>query len=257
MTSATPRCRCRIFGIATVLLATQHAGASLVVRSRFDTEDVYRALRRPGISILQGPTMFSRLLASAPPRVLRAREPAISATGGAALDPRSRDAERYFTAHASRLRHHRICRLHVHHRHGPPARDCSSGSAVDGVEWRIGSPDRATPEPGERGTILIRGPASCWAITAIPSRRRARCPALAGYRRYRLRGCRRRAVHRRTQQGSDHPFRLQRLSHRGGIGHQRLSGVRLSAVVGRQTEDHNEVVAFVEPLPGAALDTAC
>ena len=33
-------------------------------------------------------------------------------------------------------------------------------------------------------------------------------------------------------------------------------GVRLSAVVGRQTEDHNEeVVAFVEPLPGAALDT--
>ena len=58
-----------IFGIATVLLATQHAGASLVVRSRFDTEDVYRALRQPGISILQGvPTMFSRLLASAPPR---------------------------------------------------------------------------------------------------------------------------------------------------------------------------------------------
>ena len=32
--------------------------------------------------------------------------------------------------------------------------------------------------------------------------------------------------------------------------------MRLSAVVGRQTEDHNEeVVAFVEPLPGAALDT--
>ena len=174
-----------IFGIATVLLATQHAGASLVVRSRFDTEDVYRALRQPGISILQGvPTMFSRLLASAPPRgELRAPNLRYLYTGGAALDPTlKRDAERYFG-------------LPMHHGYGiteyagsmfitdmdRPRGDCSSGSAVDGVEWRIGSPDRATPEPGERGTILIRGPASCWAITAIPSRRRARCCPAVGW----------------------------------------------------------------------------
>src|SRR5690606_30855816 len=58
-----------IFGIATVLMATIHAGASLVVRSRYDAQDVLRALESPGISILQGvPTMFTRLLAAAPER---------------------------------------------------------------------------------------------------------------------------------------------------------------------------------------------
>src|SRR5690606_1138457 len=80
-----------IFGIATVLMATIHAGASLVVRSRYDAQDVLRALESPGISILQGvPTMFTRLLAAAPerPRAPRLR---YVYTGGAALDPTLKD----------------------------------------------------------------------------------------------------------------------------------------------------------------------
>src|SRR5690606_30525721 len=54
-----------IFGIATVLMATFHAGASLVLRAKFDVNDVLHSLARPGISILQGvPTMFVRLLST-------------------------------------------------------------------------------------------------------------------------------------------------------------------------------------------------
>ena len=138
-----------------------------------------------------------------------------------------------------------------------PRGDCSSGSAVDGVEWRIGSPDRATPEPGERGTILIRGPASCWAITAIPSRRRARVARrLAGYRRYRLRGCRRRVVHRRTQQDliirsgfNVYPIEVESVINA-------FPGVRLSAV-GRQTEDHNEGRRLRRRCPAPRWTPAC
>src|SRR5690606_17609334 len=55
-----------LFGIATVLMATFHAGASLVLRARFDVNDVLRALVDPGISILQGvPTMFVRIVSAA------------------------------------------------------------------------------------------------------------------------------------------------------------------------------------------------
>ena len=140
-----------------------------------------------------------------------------------------------------------------------PRGDCSSGSAVDGVEWRIGSPDRATPEPGERGTILIRGPASCWAITAIPSRRRALLPGgwldtgdigyvdadgalfIAG-----------RSKDLIIRSGFNvYPIEVESVINA-------FPGVRLSAVVGRQTEDHNEeVVAFVERCPAPRWTPAC
>ncbi|MBR8651889.1 acyl--CoA ligase [Achromobacter sp. Marseille-Q0513] len=251
-----------IFGIATVLMATLHAGASLVVRSRFDTEDVYRALRQPGLSILQGvPTMFSRLLASAPPRgELRAPNLRYLYTGGAALDPTlKRDAERYFG-------------LPMHHGYGiteyagsmfitdmdRPRQDCSCGYAVDGVEWRIGSPDRATPEPGERGAILIRGPGVMLGYYRDPEQTaRALLPGgwldtgdigyadadgalfIAGRTKDLI-----------IRSGFNvYPIEVESVINA-------FPGVRLSAVVGRQTEDHNEeVVAFVEPLPGAALDT--
>ena len=43
-----------IFGIATVLMATLYAGASLILRPRFDAGEVFDALAEPGITILRG-----------------------------------------------------------------------------------------------------------------------------------------------------------------------------------------------------------
>src|SRR5690606_1408650 len=77
-----------IFGIATVLIATVQAGASLVLRNKYDPQDVLQALVSPGLSILQGvPTMFTRLLAVAPTPAPRAPRLRYVYTGGAALDP--------------------------------------------------------------------------------------------------------------------------------------------------------------------------
>ncbi len=53
-----------IFGLATLLAASLHAGAGLVMRSRFVASDVVTALAQHRVSQLQGPpTMFVRLLA--------------------------------------------------------------------------------------------------------------------------------------------------------------------------------------------------
>lgn len=250
-----------IFGIATVLMATVHAGASLVLRSRFDPEDAFKALACPGVSILQGvPTMFSRMMAAAPPKTaLRAPALRYVYTGGAALDPtQKRDVERYFG-------------LPMHHGYGiteyagsmfvtdmdAPRADCSAGFAVDGVELRIGTPDSGAPVPGQRGDILIRGPgvmlgyyrdAAQTAQALLPggwlhtgdigyvdadgalfiSGRSKDLIIRSGFNVY--------------------PIEVESVINA-------FPGVRLSAVVGRATADQNEeVIAFVEPLPGASLD---
>ncbi|SSW63455.1 Long-chain-fatty-acid--CoA ligase [Achromobacter veterisilvae] len=250
-----------IFGIATVLMATAHAGASLVLRSRFDPADAFKALACPGVSILQGvPTMFSRMMAAAPPRTeLRAPALRYVYTGGAALDPtQKRDVERYFG-------------VPMHHGYGiteyagsmfitdidAPRADCSAGFAVEGVELRIGTPDSGTPQPGERGNILIRGPGVMLGYYRDPAQT-AQTLLPGGW-----------------LDTGDIGFidaggalfisgRSKDLIIRSGFNVYPIEvesvinafpGVRLSAVVGRATEDQNEeVIAFVEPLAGAALD---
>ncbi|MGE8618633.1 MAG: class I adenylate-forming enzyme family protein [Achromobacter spanius] len=251
-----------IFGIATVLMATVHAGASLVLRSRFDAEDAFKALAHPGVSILQGvPTMFSRMMAVAPPRAdLRAPALRYLYTGGAALDPTlKRDAERYFG-------------VAMHHGYGiteyagsmfitridEPRDDCSAGYAVDGVELRLGSPDADAPKPGERGDILIRGPGVMLGYYRSPEQTaQALLPGgwlntgdigyvddsgalfIAG-----------RSKDLIIRSGFNvYPIEVESVINA-------FPGVRLSAVVGRNTADQNEeVIAFVEPLPGAKVDT--
>lgn len=251
-----------IFGIATVLMATVHAGASLVLRSRFDAEDAFKALAHPGVSILQGvPTMFSRMMAVAPPRAeLRAPALRYLYTGGAALDPTlKRDAERYFG-------------VPMHHGYGiteyagsmfitridAPRADCSAGYAVEGVEMRIGSPDSGMPAPGERGDILIRGPGVMLGYYRSPEQT-AQALLPGGWLNTGDIG---------FVDGSGALFiagRSKDLIIRSGFNVYPIEvesvinafpGVRLSAVVGRDTADQNEeVIAFVEPLPGATIDT--
>ena len=50
--------------LGTVLLASLHAGAQMVMRPQFDPADLLDALARHGISQLQGPpALYARLLA--------------------------------------------------------------------------------------------------------------------------------------------------------------------------------------------------
>src|SRR6185295_7812673 len=90
-----------IFGMATQLLSTLYAGASLYLAPRFTPEALLQAMAQRGISILLGvPTMFVRLLAH-----LREQPDALPAghrlryayTGAAALElPLKREFEALF-----------------------------------------------------------------------------------------------------------------------------------------------------------------
>ncbi|KAG1247035.1 hypothetical protein G6F65_020375 [Rhizopus arrhizus] len=139
-----------------------------------------------------------------------------------------------------------------------PRADCSAGYAVEGVEMRIGSPDSGTPAPGERGDILIRGPGVMLGYYRSPEQTaQALLPGgwlntgdigfvddsgalfIAG-----------RSKDLIIRSGFNvYPIEVESVINA-------FPGVRLSAVVGRNTADQNEeVIAFVEPLPGATIDT--
>src|SRR5690606_29864100 len=88
-----------IFGLATVLMATLYAGASLYLRAQFSAESVFEALKSPGVTILQGvPTMYTRIMAAAAAQgPLQAPQLRYVYTGGAPLDPTlKRDVQAYF-----------------------------------------------------------------------------------------------------------------------------------------------------------------
>jgi len=249
-----------IFGIATVLMATIYGGASLVLRSRYDPQDVLRALQSPGVSILQGvPTMFTRLLAAAPAQPARAPRLRYVYTGGAALDPTlKRQTEDYFG-------------LPLHHGYGiteyagslfitdidTPRTDCATGRAVEGVELRLGAPDAGPPRPGERGDILVRGPGVMLGYYRNPEQT-AQALLPGGWLNTGDIGY-------IDEQGALFiAGRSKDLIIRSGFNVypaeveaviNAFPGVRLSAVVGRLEADQNEeVVAFIEAHPGAQVD---
>jgi acyl-CoA synthetase (AMP-forming)/AMP-acid ligase II len=152
-----------IFGLGTVLMASLHAGASLVMRSEFDASDVLDALAHHQVSQLQGPpTLFSRLLAHLDEHgIARPEAPALRYvyTGAGPLDmPLKRQVEARFgqplhhgyglseyagSVHVTPLGQHRA--------------DTSAGTRVEGAELRIVGPDGRELPPGERGEIWLRG----------------------------------------------------------------------------------------------------
>ncbi|QVN23144.1 class I adenylate-forming enzyme family protein [Burkholderia pyrrocinia] len=152
-----------IFGLATLLLATFQAGASLYLCPRFNAADVCAALGREAISILQGvPTMFNRIAAHVRNSGCAIASPRLRYlyTGGGPLDPTlKQDVEALFG-------------LPLHHGYGMteyagslfitrmdrPRNDCSSGEIVDGAELRIVGPDGAAVRDGEPGELWVRGP---------------------------------------------------------------------------------------------------
>jgi acyl-CoA synthetase (AMP-forming)/AMP-acid ligase II len=250
-----------IFGLGTVLLATMYAGASLYVEPRFGPGPTLRALAR-GISILQGvPVRYTRLLAhiretGAPVDAPRLR---YVYTGGAPLDPTlKRDVEATFglplhhgygmTEYAGSLFITRIDR---------PRSDTSSGEIVAGAELRLVDDGGNNVPAGAPGEIWVRGPGTMLGYYRAPD---ATAAALlpGGWLNTG-------DIGRVDADGALFIVgRTKDLIIRSGFNVypvevesviNSVPGVRLSAVVGRDTEDRNEeIVAFVETLPGTSLD---
>ena len=241
-----------IFGLATVLMATLHAGASLVLRSRFDALDLIGALSNPGISILQGvPTMFVRLLDAVAGAHIHGPALRYVYTGGAALDP------------ALKKKVEKLFDQPMHHGYGiteyagsmfvtrmdAPRCDTSAGYAVDGVELRIIKNDKPVTRAGEDGDILIRGPGVMAGYYRAPEQtRQALLPG--GWLNTGDIG------HVDTDGALFLTGRSKDMIIRSGFNVYPLEveavinafpGIRLSAVIGIQERDGNEeVVAFYE-----------
>lgn len=248
-----------IFGLATVLMATFHAGASLVLRSKFDVQDVLQSLVKPGISMLQGvPTMFVRLLSATAGQQVSAPTLRYVYTGGAALDP------------ALKSKVQALFGLPLHHGFGiteyagsvcvtnidEPRDDCSAGCVVDGVQVEIRR-DGVPVEPGEKGDIVIKGPGVMLGYYRNPEQtREALLPEgwlntgdigyLDANNALFITG---RSKDLIIRSGFNvYPQEVEAVINA-------FDGIRLSAVVGlRQDDGNEEVIAFYETEPGATLN---
>lgn len=253
-----------IFGIGTVLMAALTGGASLVLRGSFAPADMLHALAHEEVSNLLGPpTMYARLLAHIDAEGLAPSFPHLRYvyTGSAPLDL------------ALKQRVERLFGQPLHYGYGlseyagsvfltrteAPRQDTAAGHAVEGGEARIVTVDGHDAPQGDTGEIWLRGPGLMLgyfrdAAATAQVMRPGGWYATGDLGRF----------------GADGALfvlgRLKEMIIRSGfnvypaeieavIG--RFAGVHLCAVVGVPEADGNEqIVAFVEMKPGAALDEA-
>lgn len=152
-----------IFGLGTVLMASLHAGAGLVMRNRFDPADVFDALAHLGVSNLQGPpAMFTRLLAWLDQAgIARPDCPGLRYVyaGAAPLDMAlKRSVEARFGQplyHGYGMSEYAgaVCLTP----RGVARNDTSAGYRVEGAELRVVDSEGFDAPVGERGEIWLRG----------------------------------------------------------------------------------------------------
>lgn len=254
-----------IFGLGTVLMASLHAGAGLVMRSRFDPADVFDALAHHGVTQLQGPpTLFNRLLAWLDQQgIARPDAPALRYvyTGAAPMTmPLKRSVEQRFG-------------LPLHHgyglseyagalclgRLGEWRDDTAAGYLVDGAELLVAGPAGQALPRGETGEIWMRGTGLMPGYFRDPESTAQVMRAGGWYASGDL--------GRQDEDGALFVVgRLKEMIIRSGFNVYPVEvesvlcgypGVARSAVAGRATPDGNEeIIAFVEPVAGADIDTA-
>lgn len=248
-----------IFGLATVLMASIHAGAGLLMRSRYEPADVLDALAHRGLSNLQGPpALFTRLLAWMDEHgVQQPPAPALRYlyTGAAPLDMGLKQAmEQRFG-------------MPLHHGYGLSEyagalclpvmgqwrNDTAAGYLVEGGELRIVGPDGADLPVGETGEIWMRGVGLMPGYFRDPAAT-AQVMKPGGWYASGDLG-------RRDADGALHVVgRLKEMIIRSGFNVypgeveavlQAFPGVHRAAVVGRRQADGNEeILAFIEVPPG-------
>lgn len=248
-----------IYGLATMALSALHAGASLMLAPRFDPAAVATALETGGVTILHGvPAMYAKLLewGRRPGHVLRAPSLRIAQGGGAPLDQNFKDD---FEA---------VFGVTLHNGYGmteaspsiaqtrldAPRRDCSVGPPIPGIEIRIVK-DGAQVAPGEVGELHVRGPGVMKGYYKAPELTREAVDADGWLNTGDL-----------ARQDEDGALfivgRSKELIIRSGFNvypievEQAINShpdVVHCAVVGRSVPGNEEVVAYVELVPGRSL----
>jgi len=248
-----------VFGLASTFLGTLYAGGCLELVPRFDPVHLAAALAR-GIAVFQGvPAMYARLLEYAQVKGIRLEAPRLRylSAGGAPLDLSLKSrVEKVFGLALNNGYGLTECAPTVSQTLiGEPRSDDSVGPPLPGLEIRIVDNDYRDVEPGDVGEMWVRGP-----------------NVMAGYYRN----------EKATAEvlTDDGWLRTGDLARSGADGHMFIVGrakeliirsgfnvypaevegvlndhpaVTLSAVVGRRIANNEEVVAFVQMVPGCTV----
>ena len=251
-----------VYWLTSIMLTTMHCGATLVFAPRFEPERLARSLAEEGITVLHGvPAIYAKLLDWARRKgvALPAPKLRIAQAGGAPLDQALKDDfEKAFgivlhngygmTESAPTMAQTRL---------EAPRRDCSVGQPVPRLEIRIVAEGRDVA-PGEIGELWIRGENVMRGYYRDPEQTREAVNPEGWLNTGDL-----------VRQEADGALfvvgRSKELIIRSGFNvypvevEQVLNAHPLvvhSAVVGRSVPNNEEVVAYVEPVPGSGLSVA-
>jgi long-chain acyl-CoA synthetase len=252
-----------VYGLSSMCMGTLLSGAALHLQPRFTPAGLERALTADRVTLCQGvPAMYAKYLEHLAANGRAFAAPSLRAIycGGSPLAASvKRDVEAAFGL----VLHNgygltEAAPTVTQTRHDAPRADCSVGPALPGLALRIVAPDGRDAPAGEIGELWVRGP-----------------NVMRGY--YRDAGATAAAIRdggwlatgdlaRIDPDGAVHiAGRLKELIIRSGFNVfpaeveavlNAHPDVSQSAVVGREVEGNEEVVAFVEPVPGARIDPA-
>jgi acyl-CoA synthetase (AMP-forming)/AMP-acid ligase II len=249
-----------VFGLASTCLGTINAGGTLQLVSRFDPAHLAKGLRE-GVTVFQGvPAMYARLLEHLDHRgeALAAPRLRYMSSGGAPLDLdwKRRIEARFGLALNNGYGLTEASPTVAQTRIGDPRDDDSIGPALPGLEIRFVDPQGEDVPEGEVGELWLRGPTVMKGYYRDPA---ATAAAITpdGWLRTGDLG-------RRAPDGNLFLVgRAKELIIRSGFNvyppevETALNAhpdVVQSAVVGRRVSGNEEVVAFVETMPGSTVD---
>ena len=251
------------FGLSSVLLGGTMAGAYLAFAPRFSPQELARALAEDGITVFQGvPTMFARLLdwyAATGTRPLAPRL-RFASSGGGPLEPGLK--RRVEAALGVRLNNgyglSEAAPVVALTRSADPNEGCSIGFAADGVEVRLVDEAGAPVAPGAIGELHARGPNVMLGYYRDPALTAAAITADGWLRTGDLARAepdgRLHVVGRKKEMiihggFNVYPEELEALFHE----HPKVA---LAGVVGVPNGVEEDVVLYVQPRSGAAVDPA-
>jgi long-chain acyl-CoA synthetase len=249
-----------VVGLTVVLLAGLLRGAAIHLCTRFDPAAMLAALTRERLTVMHGvPPMFQILLeyakrkglAAVPDHALRN-----ISTSGAPLDAALKaDVERLFgitlnNGYGTTECAPTIAQTPIEGRRG----DSSVGRVLPGVEIKLVGPDGGTVRDGEAGELWVRGPNVMKGYDKAPEETAAAVDSAGWFNTRDL---------ARLEDG--HLFIVGRtgdLIIRFGYNVYPAEieavlnahpAVTQSAVIGQRMAGNEDVIAFVQPMPGASI----
>jgi len=249
-----------VYGLSSMCMGTLLAGAALHLQPRFTPAGLERALTEDRVTLCQGvPAMYAKYLEHLEANGRKLSAPSLRAIycGGS---PLAASVKREVEAAFGLTLHNgygltEAAPTVTQTRHETPRADCSVGPALPGEMLRIVANDGRDAAAGEIGELWVRGPNVMRGYY-----RDAKSTAAALRDGWLATG----DLARIEPDGAVFiEGRLKELIIRSGFNVFPVEvesvlnahpDVSQSAVVGREVEGNEEVVAFVEPVPGARVD---